>query len=253
LYDKVELYDSLKHIMQGHGWTDHISTVQNGLRDIEHNMLHFLENHDEQRIASPDFVGEAEVGKPAMVLSATISTSPTMIYFGQEVGEPGAENAGFGQPTRTSIFDYIGVPNHQRWLNNKQFDGGQLSKEEADLRDFYKRLLNVTIDHKAFVGEWRDIHYFNKERTENYNHRVYSYLRWKDDEKLIVIINFDKEKSYDLNVKIPQDIVDHWQLVNKSYKLEDLLYQKENTLNIDEIGSVNVRLNPLESVIYKIE
>ena len=28
LYDKVEFYDSLKHIMQGHGWTDHIPVVQ---------------------------------------------------------------------------------------------------------------------------------------------------------------------------------------------------------------------------------
>ena len=90
LYDKVELYDSLKHIMKGYGWTDHIHTVQSGLKDIEHHMLHFLENHDEQRIASPEFVGRADIAKPAMVVSATISTSPTMIYFGQEVGEDGS-------------------------------------------------------------------------------------------------------------------------------------------------------------------
>jgi len=141
LYDKVELYDSLKHIMKGYGWTDHIPVVQNGLQDIEHHMLHFLENHDEQRIASPEFVGNALVGKPAMVVSTTISTAPTMIYFGQEVGEPAAENAGFGKPSRTSIFDYIGVPHHQRWMNNKKFDGGRLSEAEASLRDFYKRIV----------------------------------------------------------------------------------------------------------------
>ena len=125
LYDKVEMYDSLKHIMQGHGWTDHIPVVKNNLKDIEHHMLHFLENHDEQRIASHDFVSDAKKGKPAMVISATMSTSPTMIYFGQEVGEPGNENAGFGQPTRTSIFDYIGIPHLQRWVNDKKFDGEQ--------------------------------------------------------------------------------------------------------------------------------
>ncbi|MEL6483215.1 MAG: alpha-amylase family protein, partial [Bacteroidota bacterium] len=142
LYDKVELYDSLKHIIKGYGWTDHIPVVQKGMQDIEHHMLHFLENHDEQRIASPEFAGNAELAKPAMVVSATLSTSPTMLYFGQEVGEPGAEDAGFGKPSRTSIFDYIGVPHHQRWVNNKQFDGGQLSDEERQLRDFYKRLLN---------------------------------------------------------------------------------------------------------------
>ena len=40
-----------------------------------------------------------------MVVSATISTSPTLVYFGQELGETGATNAGFGKPTRTSIFE----------------------------------------------------------------------------------------------------------------------------------------------------
>ena len=60
--------------------------------------------------ASPDFAGSARKGKPAMVVSTTISTSPTMVYFGQEFGEPGAEDLGFGDPTRTSIFDYGSVP-----------------------------------------------------------------------------------------------------------------------------------------------
>ena len=97
-------------------------------------MLHFLENHDEQRIAASEFAGSAEKAKPAMLVSACLSSSPTMIYFGQEVGEAGAEMAGFGQPSRTSIFDYIGVPAHQRWMNEGHFDGGQLSTAEKELR-----------------------------------------------------------------------------------------------------------------------
>ena len=145
LYDKVQLYDTIKHIMQGHGSTDYIALIQDNLKDIEHNMLHFLENHDEQRIASPEFAGSPEKGKPAMVVSATISTSPTMIYFGQEFGEPGAEDAGFGKPSRTSIFDYIGVPTLQRLLNNKLFLGGQSTDKDKALRDSYKRLLIITI------------------------------------------------------------------------------------------------------------
>ena len=123
LYDKVDMYDSLKHIMKGYGWTDHIPVVRNKYDDIESHMLYFLENHDEQRIASPEFVGNANTAKPAMTVLATIGTSPLMIYFGQELGEPGAEDAGFGDPSRTSIFDYIGVPAHQRWMNKGKFDG----------------------------------------------------------------------------------------------------------------------------------
>jgi len=79
LYDKVELYDTLKNIMQGKGSTDNLIPIQAGLADIGKHMLHFLENHDEQRIASPEFVGKAEIAKPAAVLSATIDAAPMMI------------------------------------------------------------------------------------------------------------------------------------------------------------------------------
>ena len=255
LYDKVEMYDSLKHIMQGHGWTDHIPVVKNNLKDIEHHMLHFLENHDEQRIASHDFVSDAKKGKPAMVISATMSTSPTMIYFGQEVGEPGNENAGFGQPTRTSIFDYIGVPHLQRWVNDKKFDGGQLSKEEKNLRNFYKKLLNFTINSEALMGNYQDIHYYNRDHTENYNHRVLSYVRWSESEKLIVVANFDSNENYTFELKIPNDIINNWGLKEGSYETVEQLYsQKNSSLEVkDSIGFMKIEIEPLESFIYKIQ
>ena len=254
LYDKVELYDSIKHIMKGYGWTDHIPVVQKGMADIEHNMLHFLENHDEQRIASPDFVGNAELGKPAMVVSATLSTSPTMIYFGQEVGEPGAEDAGFGKPTRTSIFDYIGVPHHQRWVNNKKFDGGQLTKKEKELRDFYKRLLNFTIGSNALMGAYEEIHFYNKDHTEGYDHRILSYVRWSKDEKLVVVSNFDAEKSYELELKVPEEIIGKWGLKGKEYKLEEQLYGEVDVklAILNGEGRLPIQLAPLESQIFRI-
>ncbi|WP_299158210.1 alpha-amylase family glycosyl hydrolase [uncultured Eudoraea sp.] len=254
LYDKVEFYDSLKHIMQGHGWTDHIPIVQKGMQDIEHKMLHFLENHDEQRIASPDFAGSAVKGKPAMVVSATISTSPTMIYFGQEVGEPGKEYAGFGSPTRTSIFDYVGVPHHQRWVNNRKFDGGQLLPEENELRDFYKRLLNFTIGSEALMGKYADIHYYNRDNTENYNYKLLSYARWSQNEKLVVIANFDAEKSYSFELKIPAEIIEEWELKEGSFNISDVLYGKTKlVLKVsDGIGRFTVEIHPLESFIFKL-
>jgi hypothetical protein len=100
---------NLKRLFQGKSWPDDLTHIQNGMKDIEHHMLHFLDNHDEQRLASPEFAGSAIKGKPMMVISATISTSPTMLYFGQEVGEAGNENAGFGTHSEPN-FDYIGVP-----------------------------------------------------------------------------------------------------------------------------------------------
>ncbi len=254
LYDKVEMYDSLKHIMQGHGWTDHLPVVKNGTKDIEHHLLHFLENHDEQRIASPDFAGDALKGKPAMVVSATMTTAPLMIYFGQEVGEPGAEDAGFGKPTRTSIFDYIGVPHHQRWVNNHQFDGGQLRPEEKDLRDFYKRLLNFTVSSSGLMGDYQDLHYYNKEHTQHYDHRVLSFARWSADEKLVVISNFDAQKTYDLEFKIPGEIIQKWGFGEGNHQAVDVLYGTNLPMQVTQgIGIINVSLKPLESFIFKVQ
>ncbi|GGG36311.1 O-glycosyl hydrolase family 13 [Croceivirga lutea] len=255
LYDKVELYDSLKHIMKGYGWTDHIHTVQSGMQDIEHHMLHFLENHDEQRISSPEFVNDANIAKPAMVVSATISTSPTMIYFGQEVGEDGSEDAGFGSPTRTSIFDYIGVPAHQRWVNNKKFDGGQLTNKEKELRTFYKTLLNFTLESSALMGPYQEIHYYNKENTDTYDHRIFSFVRWSDEEKLIIISNFDTQKRYDIDFKLSPEVVQKWDLNKSNYTLTDKLNGKHKSeLKIaNGVGHIALNIAPLESFIFSIE
>lgn len=255
LYDKVQLYDTLKHIMQGHGITDYIPPIQENLKDIEHNMLHFLENHDEQRIASPEFAGSAVKAKPAMVVSATISTAPTMIYFGQEFGEPGAENAGFGSASRTSIFDYVGVPTLQRWVNDKKFDGGKSTKEELALRDFHKRLLNFTISSDALMGEYQDIHQFNRHHTEWYNERVLSFVRWSANEKLIVVSNFNAHDTYGFELGVPQDIIEKWNLKDGEYQVEDQLYSKyKTTLKVEnKQARVRVDVKPLESFILKIK
>lgn len=254
LYDKVAFYDSIKHIVKGYGWTDHIPKVQEEIEDIEHNMLHFLENHDEQRIASPDFAGSAEKGKPAMVVSTAISTSPTLVYFAQEVGEPGAENAGFGSPTRTSIFDYIGVPNHQRWMNGKKFDGGSLSAEEKDLREFYKTLLNFSLESEALMGDYREIHYFNKDHTPGYDHRIFSFVRWSDHEKLIIVSNFDSDRTYDIELKVPEDIIQTWEVQNGSLALEEIFDpNSKHQLTVENgLGKIKLLLEPLESKIFRI-
>ena len=254
LYDKVALYDTIKNIMQGDGSTDNLPKIQEDLNDIEHQMLHFLENHDEQRIASPEFAGSAEKGKPAMVVSATISTSPTLIYFGQEVGEPGVENAGFGSASRTSIFDYVGVPHHQRWMNDKHFDGGQSTSKERELRNFYRQLLNFTINSEALMGAYREIHHYNRKETEGYDNRLFSFVRWSKNEKLIIISNFDDANMYDLEFKIPSSILQKWKLTDKEYQLLDQLNNQKpySMFYKEQEGTIKLTLEPLQSLILKL-
>ncbi|MCG1037761.1 alpha-amylase family glycosyl hydrolase [Polaribacter sargassicola] len=255
LYDKVQLYDTIKHIMQGHGVTDYIPPIQEYLKDIEHNMLHFLENHDEQRIASPNFAGNPFKAKPAMVVSATISTSPTMLYFGQEVGEPAYENAGFGSASRTSIFDYVGVPTLQRWVNNKEFDGGKSTKEELELRDFYQRLLNFTIKSDALMGAYLDIHQHNKYNTEWYNSNVLSFVRWQEDEQLVVVSNFNAFDTYGFDLGLPPEIIRKWNLAEGTFILEDQLYNQYSTVLkvANSQATCRVDVKPLESFILKVK
>jgi glycosidase len=254
LYDKVQLYDTIRNIMTGRGKTDHIPAIQEDLSDIEHHMLHFLENHDEQRIASTGFANNAEKGKPAMVVSATISTAPTMIYFGQEVGEPGNEDLGFGDPTRTSIFDYGSVPSFVRWVNDKKFDGGQSTKEELALRDFYKRLLNFTIESPALMGAYKDLHTYNRKATEGYDDKLLSFARWSEDQKLIIISNFSAENSYQLEYHVPSDLIAKWGLKDDTYSLTDALYGEVNINLVVKGGEgvMKVELGVLESFVFEM-
>jgi len=255
LYDKVETYDHLKAVIQGNALPDALSDIQSNMIDIEHHMLHFLDNHDEQRLASAAFAGTPEKGKPLMVISATISTSPTMIYFGQEVGEPGNEDAGFGKPTRTSIFDYIGVPHHQRWMNDGKFDGGQLTESEKELRDFYARLLNFTIKSSAMMGKYQEIQTVNRNETKEYDPGLYSFVRWDNKEKLIIIANCSWVTTSHVDLIVPEDVIDKWNLNDGDYKVTDQLYNHEtSTLEVKGgRGIIKVKIKPSESFIFKLQ
>ncbi|WP_297509538.1 alpha-amylase family glycosyl hydrolase [Flavobacterium sp.] len=252
LYDKVETYDHLKAVIQGRTVTDGLITIRNRNKDIDYHMLHFLDNHDEQRLASPEFAGSGERGKPLMVVSTTLSSSPTMVYFGQEVGEPGNEDAGFGKRSRTSIFDYIGVPNHQRWMNHGKFDGGLLTEKEKALRDFYKRLLNFSIESSALMGNYFDLHTVNAQ-TAGYNGQQYAFARWSDTEKLIVVSNFDSNHSQTYTLKLPNELINLWHLKDGNYPVKDVLYGKTFPLKVKQgLGFIDLKLEGSESFILKL-
>lgn len=207
LYDKVGLYDTLKAVMQGHGDAIYITGIWKSLQGINNHMLRFLENHDEQRIASPFFAGDPKTGIPGMTVSATLASGPVMVYFGQEVGEPGAGEAGFsGEDGRTSIFDYCGVPTHQQWMNGGQFDGGLLRNEQKELRSFYQRLLNLCLQQEAIRrGQLFDLQPFNVwGKSLNYNEKMlYAFLRFTESERLLIVVNFDRNNTYEVALKVP--------------------------------------------------
>ena len=253
LYDKVEFYDSLKLVMQGKGPTSALVATQQRMADIEHHMLHFLENHDEQRIASPEFAGSAQKGLPAMVVSSTISTSPTMLYFGQHVGESGAGDAGFGKASRTTIFDYWGVPQQQKWMNEGKFDGAALSAQDKALHDYYQKLLSFTANAPALMGQYAELHSHNLAAGSAYSEQQLAFARWSAQQKLIVISHFNPDSAVSFNLSLPAELIREWQLSDGSYPLRDALSNTSYQLQVqDGVGSIALNLAPLASVILEL-
>ncbi len=281
LYDKVDLYDTLKDIIHGKTSTAQIAVDQAKVMDIEQHMLHFIENHDEQRIHTDDFAGTPEAALPAMVVSTTISRSPTLIYFGQDVGEQGAENAGFGQATRTSIFDYVGVPAHQRWMNNGAFDGGQSSASEKSLRQYYQTLLNLSHTAPALTGEYYELDSINRlsEQAENevnsstdslslnanininannqYNDSTFAFSRYNDEQFIIVVTNFSSSDKASFTLSLPTELISAAKLTAAQYQLVDLLDDKKQSqqlsINQAAAGTISIKLNPLESQVLAVD
>jgi glycosidase len=210
LYDKVELYDTLRHIIEGRGSTDNIAAIieQFEGKQIDKNMLRFMENHDEQRLASRFFAGDPRAGWPAVALSATISNGPMMIYFGQEVGEPGLGAEGFqGDDGRTTIFDYWGVPEHQKWMNGGKFDGGALTENQKQLRSRYAKLLKLCNTNVAIrEGNYIDLHKSNQENVAGYkNEKVYAFVKRYDEQIVLIVCNFDSKQA-ELDLLLPESL-----------------------------------------------
>jgi neopullulanase len=223
LYDKVGFYDTLKRVMQGKQPANTLFKAQAEVADIEQHMLHFLENHDEQRIASPDFAGNAAWGKPAMVVSNLISRSPTLLYFGQDVGEDGSENGGFGSPTRTSIFDYIGVPAHQAWMNNGKFDGENLTPEQAQLRQYYIAIMELNGLPAVVAGDMAPLMVTGSDR-------VVGFVRTLGQQSLWVLSNFSQQSQTVTITLTPNQAT----MLKPNSTLYDLLESHSSILVSDE-------------------
>lgn len=245
LYDKVGLYDGLKKLIKNEPNAD-VAAIrhvwQSESAGFGNHMLRFLENHDEERIASAGFAGKAELALPAMVVSATLGSGPVMLYFGQEVGEPGKGQEGYGgDDNRTTIFDYWGVPNHQKWMNGGLFDGHKLNAAQQNLRAYYQQLLKVTTVSDAVLhGDIYDV-----PNTGNMNNRMYAFVRYSGKQRLLVVANFDRTQTLEVNIEIP----DHILKVKSSSPVTDLLTDRK--LDIPAGTSIPVKLEPVSAQVIE--
>jgi glycosidase len=206
LYDKVGLYDTLRAIICCGIPASDITRCWQHLNGLDAYMLRFLENHDEQRIASEFFAKKPEQALPGMIVSATLGTGPVMVYFGQEVGEPAKGISGYsGDDGKTTIFDFWVVPEFQKWLNNNKFDGARLSESQKNLRQAYTQLLNLTLSSQPLShGNFYDLMWANHFDHGPDPQFIYAYLRYTANEYALIVVNFNKYTSQKFKLKIPE-------------------------------------------------
>lgn len=204
LYDKVGLYDYLKLVLRGEKPASGITNCWQSVNDIQDRMLNFLENHDEQRLASDFFLGDSMKALPALAVSLLLNRSPFMIYFGQELGERGMDSEGYStEDGRTSIFDYWSVSTIREWLKGKY---------DSDLRLLYKQLLNLSINETAFrIGSTYDLEYANLNNAHFNPDFHYAFIRKHSNELIIVVVNFNDNLS-DLKINIPASLFSYFQI-----------------------------------------
>jgi glycosidase len=244
LYDKVGMYDTIREVICGQQSTCAITSAWQQTDDIRDHMLYFLENHDEQRIASSFFASDARKGVPGLVVSALLQQNPLMIYAGQEYGERGMDKEGFsGIDGRTTIFDYWSVDTLVRAAKRK------LTKDETALKDIYNKVINIARSEKAVCeGTCFDLMYVNGQYQ-----RQYAFLRKAGSEVLLVVVNFD-DLPTTMDVTIPDHAFDYLKLKErKNVTAVDLLSGKEIKRQLYRDCYVSVDLEPLGSVVLKFK
>lgn len=256
LYDKVGLYDVLRDVACGYRPASDITFALNGVGDIQHHMLNFIENHDEQRVASDFFLKDGKRGRAAMIVTACVNLNPVMIYFGQELGERGMDEEGFsGRDGRTSIFDYWSVDTIRRWNNNGRWDGALLTDEERELKGFYADLLTLCNRETALSnGLFYDLMPANYENMAFDSTRQFAFLRGSAGELILVIANFDDhEVEVEVEVNIPPHAYDFFGLpCSGSYNAMPLLAGNGSGIVFLANDPVRVKVAANSGELYKI-
>jgi len=255
LYNKVGLYDVLRAIICDNQSAQAITHCWQALDDIHAQMLNFLENHDEQRIASDFFAGDAWKAIPALVVIATLYQNPLMIYSGQELGEKGMNAEGFsGLDGRTTIFDYWSVDSLRNCYNHGKFNSEALTSGQKRLRDFYIRLLDMCNSSPAIrEGKLFDLMYVNPLSHDFNPDKQFVFMRYADNELLLIVVNFDN-KEVDVRIFLPEHAFLFFEIDETSIRsAKELLTDTEQDATIKRNSAYPVHLKEHHASIIRFE
>ena len=253
LYDKVGMYDCLRGVIRGERPAASITHEWQVVDDIRDHMLYFLENHDEQRIASDFFCGNAEKAIPAAALSLFFQKNPFMLYSGQEFGERGMDKEGFsGEDGRTTIFDYWSP---ETLAHAYQAPGSPAAHQQSvaskALAAQYRQLLRLANEERAIrEGDTFDLMYVNPQ-SEHFDPRChFAFLRKKGGEAMLVVLNFSAE-ARELGVCIPSHAFDYMHLPEEEVAVTELWSGGKKKVELKKDGNFPVSIGAYGVRIYK--
>lgn len=250
LYDKVGMYDCLRDVICNRRPATDITHQWQATDDILDHMLYFLENHDEQRIASQFFAGNTRAALPALTVCAMLRGNALMVYAGQEYGERGMDNEGFsGEDGRTTIFDYWNVDSLYKGYVNRR----KLSTEEKWLEQQYSTITNIANRSKAINhGKSFDLMYANQYSKSFNAYRQFAFLRKAGDETLLIVVNFSGDNTA-CEVTLPQHALEYLDIKEGEYKATDLLTGQSLTTDIMADKGVKMDISGFGSRVWKLE
>lgn len=252
LYDKVNLYDTLRGIECHNVSAAMLTSCWQTVEGISERMLNFLENHDEQRYASEQFVGDAAKVLPALVIISTMSKGAVMIYSGQELGEKAEEAEGFsGRDGRSTIFDYWSIEKIRRWLNHGEPSEENLTEEEKSLREEYARVLELINHEKAIQkGSFFDLMYVNYDNPYFDPHRQFAFLRSFGEETILIVVNFSNNPK-NIEVNIPDHAFNCLGLSRGKVRITELLTGEKFNLELSSEKPVGLSVKGHGATLLK--
>ncbi|MDE7462229.1 MAG: alpha-amylase family protein [Muribaculaceae bacterium] len=253
LYDKVNLYDKIVGIERYNYSAAQLTPAWQTVDGISDRMLNFLENHDEVRYGSVEFAGDPSKVVPALVVSSMMSCGPYMIYYGQELGERATENEGFaGFNNRSTIFDYWSYDPIRRWYADGKCSISGLNAHEKWLRGVYAKILKLCNENSALrEGSFFDLMYANLGQEEFDPHSCFCFLRYSEDSKLLIIVNFSEEERR-LKINIPALAFDMAALKEGKIKEKDLLWGESYHINLSRTSPLSISIKGRDAIILPI-
>lgn len=253
LYDKVNLYDTLRGIQTANYSAAQLTGCWQTVEGIGDHMLNFLENHDEQRFGSKFYAGDPAKVIPSLVVSSMIGTGAMMIYMGQEIGERALDAEGYsGHDGRTTIYDYWSLDTLRRWLDGGKPTTDRLTDRERWLRAKYSTILGLCNKEAAIAhGRFFDLMYVNYENPTLNPHRQYVFMRNYADETIIIAVNFSPD-SCDLAIKLPRHAFEMLQIPQGKATMTELLSGRKATRHIADGHPFDTFVEPWGAAIWKV-